>query len=101
MFRLNRKKNSTTGKESLQVNTVENLSKKMDNMRVAEYVEIMSNPAKLIWMNFVLGLARGLGMGIGLTILLGLFLYILQSWVDLPFIGKWIADLLEIVEKNR
>lgn len=99
MFRLD--KNSTIKKENEQVNMLEKLSVKMDNMRVAEYVEILNKPIKLIWMNFVLGLARGLGMGIGLTILLGLFLYILQSWVDLPFIGKLIADLLEIVEKSR
>ena len=99
MFRLD--KNSTIKKENEQVNMLEKLSVKMDNMRVAEYVEILNKPIKLIWMNFVLGLARGLGMGIGLTILLVLFLYILQSWVDLPFIGKLIADLLEIVEKSR
>jgi len=99
VFRLD--KNSTIKKENEQVNMLEKLSVKMDNMRVAEYVEILNKPIKLIWMNFVLGLARGLGMGIGLTILLVLFLYILQSWVDLPFIGKLIADLLEIVEKSR
>jgi len=99
VFRLD--KNSTIKKENEQVNMLEKLSVKMDNMRVAEYVEILNKPIKLIWMNFVLGLARGLGMGIGLTILLGLFLYILQSWVDLPFIGKLIVDLLEIVEKSR
>ncbi|PHS35482.1 MAG: hypothetical protein COA82_04365 [Alkaliphilus sp.] len=99
MFGLN--KNATIKTEKDQAKMLEKLSTKMDNMRVAEYVEVLSNPVKLIWMNFILGLARGLGMGIGLTILLGLFLYILQSWVDLPFIGKLIADLLEIVEKSR
>ncbi|MGV8146471.1 MAG: DUF5665 domain-containing protein [Alkaliphilus sp.] len=101
MFGLNNNRKSDIKKEKLEATMLVNLSTKMDNMRVAEYVEVLSNPVKLIWMNFVLGLARGLGMGIGLTILLGIFLYILQSWVNLPFIGRIIADLLEIVEKNR
>ncbi len=67
MFGFN--KNNTTKNENDQVNMLEKLSVKMDNMRVAEYVEILNKPIKLIWMNFILGLARGLGMGIGLTIL--------------------------------
>lgn len=84
---------------------IENLSKKMDNIRIAEYVELNTNPKRLILMNFVLGLARGVGMGIGFTLLSGLIIallaYILRSWVNLPYIGKLIADLIEIIENYR
>ncbi|AOY77383.1 DUF5665 domain-containing protein [Clostridium formicaceticum] len=81
---------------------LENLSRKMDNMRVAEYVELNSNPKRLIFMNFLLGVVRGIGMGIGFTLLTGLIVallaYILRSWVNLPYIGKIIADLIKIIE---
>ncbi|SES65732.1 hypothetical protein SAMN05660297_00120 [Natronincola peptidivorans] len=84
---------------------LENLSKKMDNMRVAEYVEMVSNPKRLILMNFLLGMVRGIGMGIGFTLLTGLIIallaYVMRSWVNLPFIGKLIADLIEIIENYR
>lgn len=84
---------------------LENLSKKMDDMRIAEYVEMNSNPKRLIIMNFILGLARGIGMGIGFTLLTGLIIailaYVLKSWVNLPYIGKLIADLIEIIENYR
>ena|SRR5690554_3381257 len=84
---------------------LENLSNKMDYMRIAEYVEMNSNPKRLILMNFFLGLARGIGMGIGFTLLTGLIIallaYVLKSWVNLPFIGKLIADLIEIIENYR
>ncbi|QUH21688.1 hypothetical protein HYG84_14145 [Alkaliphilus sp. B6464] len=80
---------------------IERLSRKMDNMRVAEYVEMISNPRRIIFMNFVAGLARGLGMGIGFTVLAGIVIYLLRSWVNLPYIGKIVADLLNIIDGYR
>lgn len=84
---------------------LENLSRKMDNMRIAEYVEMNANPKRLIFMNFLLGLVRGIGMGIGFTLLTGLIIallaYVLRSWVNLPVIGKLIADLIDIIENYR
>lgn len=84
---------------------LENLSRKMDNIRIAEYVEMNSNPKRLFLMNFLLGLVRGIGTGIGFTLLTGLIIallvYVLRRWVDLPFIGKVIADLIEIIENYR
>jgi len=86
-------------------NKIEKLSKKMDNIRIAEYVELNTNPKRLIFMNFVLGLARGIGMGIGFTLLSGLIIallaYILRSWVNLPYIGRLIAELIDIIENYR
>ncbi len=92
---------SEIAKEIASIEQVEKLSKKMDNMRVAEYVEMISNPKKVIFMNFVAGLTRGLGMGIGFTVLAGILLYLMRSWVDLPFVGKLIAELLDIIEAYR
>lgn len=86
-------------------NKIEKLSKKMDNIRIAEYVELNTNPKRLIFMNFVLGLARGIGMGIGFTLLSGLIIallaYVLRSWVNLPYIGRLIAELIDIIENYR
>ncbi|NLM04210.1 MAG: hypothetical protein GX214_04250 [Clostridiales bacterium] len=84
---------------------IEELSNKMDRLRIAEYIELNKNPKRLIFMNFAIGIARGIGMGIGFTLLSGLVIallaYILRSWVNLPFIGKLIADLIEIIETYR
>jgi len=88
-------------KEITNMSQVEKLSRKMDNMRVAEYTEMITNPKRIIWMNFIVGLARGLGMGIGFTLLAGVVIYLLRSWVNLPFVGKLIADLLQIIEAYR
>ena len=52
-------------------------------------------------MNFFAGIARGFGAVIGATVLVALFLYFLSFLISLniPHIGKYIAELVKIVEK--
>ncbi|MDI9476520.1 MAG: DUF5665 domain-containing protein [Natronincolaceae bacterium] len=83
------------------IDKIDELSRKMDNMRVAEYIEMASNPKRIIFLNFVAGLIRGLGMGIGFTILAGVVLYMMRRWVNLPVVGRLIAELLDIVDTYR
>mgnify|MGYP001005153404 CR=1 FL=1 len=96
---------STRDNNQDKADPLEKLSRKMDNVRIAEYVEINSNPRRLIFMNLFIGLSRGIGMGIGFTFLTGLIvavlIYILKSWVNLPYIGKIIADLIKIIENHH
>lgn len=82
-------------------NQIKKLSRKMDNIRVAEYIEMISNPKRVIFLNFIAGLTRGLGMGIGFTVLAGIVLYLMRSWVNLPVVGKLIAELLDIIDTYR
>ena len=82
-------------------NQIEKLSRKIDNIRVAEYIEMVSNPKRLIFLNFVTGLTRGLGMGIGFTVLAGIVLYLMRGWVNLPIVGRLIAELLDIIDTYR
>jgi hypothetical protein len=73
----------------------------LDKSRLKEYIDLMNNPYRLIYINFIAGLARGLGTAIGLTLLAALAFYILRSWVNLPLIGEYIAKLLDIIENYR
>jgi len=77
------------------------LSMIIEKSRIRDYAEMVSNPSRLIYVNLIIGLARGFGTAIGFTALAAIALYILKSWVDLPFIGQLIADLLDIIETYR
>jgi hypothetical protein len=61
------------------INRIADLSLAMDKMNIAEYVEFLRNPKRIIFVNFLGGLARGFGIGIGATILAALFVIILPS----------------------
>ena len=52
---------------------LEQIALTLEKMKIAEYIELLNNPKRLLWVNFIAGLARGLGTAIGLTILFILF----------------------------
>ncbi|RKD27848.1 hypothetical protein SAMN02745883_00227 [Caminicella sporogenes DSM 14501] len=80
---------------------LESFSIHLERSKILEYVEMMNNPRRLIFVNFIGGLARGFGMAIGFTILAALVIYIIQQLVNLPLIGRYIAELLNIIDSYR
>ncbi len=69
---------------------------------MAQFMDLVQNPVRLIFLNFLGGLARGFGIAIGLTIIASLFLVLLTrlASLNLPVIGKYIADLVRIVNQQ-
>lgn len=56
---------------------------------------------KMMWHNFMGGIAWGLGVTLGLSILFGTLGY-LGSKVDwVPVIGKFFSDVTKSIEQNR
>lgn len=81
---------------------LDDLSIQIEKLNLAEYLELLRNPKRLLYVNFLSGVARGFGMAIGFTLLGALALYILQRLVilRLPIIGNFIADIIRIVQKE-
>lgn len=81
---------------------IEELNRNMNKMNVAEYIELMRSPLYMLYINFLAGLARGLGIAIGATLLGGVFLFFLFRLADLnlPLIGEFIARLVSIVSEH-
>lgn len=90
--------NSTKKIEGL----LKQLSVDLEKMKLAEYVHLLNNPKKLLWINFISGIARGLGTAVGFSILFAIILYLLQKIVilNLPLISDFIADIVRMVQNN-
>lgn len=73
----------------------------IERSRIREYMMLTDSKRRLFLINFVAGLGKGFGQAIGFTILAGIVLYLLSTWVDLPVIGEYIAKLMNIVDKYR
>lgn len=81
---------------------IDELSLNFERLNLAEYVDILRNPKRLLYINFLGGVARGFGTAVGFTLLGALVIYILQRIVilRLPIIGTFIADIIKIVQKQ-
>lgn len=79
---------------------VEELSLNLERMKLAEYVELLNKPWRLLYLNFISGLARGVGIAVGFSLLGALLLLILQRLVvlHLPVISDFIAQIIRLVQ---
>jgi hypothetical protein len=78
---------------------LDDLAKKLENIKINEYVELTNNTKKLLWKNFISGISRGVGIAIGVSLIGALLILLLQKIVllNIPIIGEFIADLIDVI----
>jgi len=88
--------------QQLLIDKLSEVSREMDRFNLAEYIKLLNSPRRFLFINFMAGIARGLGFAMGATILGALVLYFLQRIVvlNLPIIGDFVADLIKIVQQH-
>ena len=86
--------------KSLLTTKIEELSINIEKMKLAEYVELLNQPKKLLFLNFIAGVARGLGIAVGFAVLGAFAILILRRLVvlNLPLIGDFIALVVKLVQ---
>lgn len=78
------------------------LAETLEKMRLAEYIGYLNRPGRLLWLNFLVGLVRGLGTALGAGLLAGVAYFLLKRivFLNLPVIGGFIAELSKYVNQN-
>jgi hypothetical protein len=81
---------------------IDQLSLSMEKSKIIDYVNYLENPRKLLFANFISGVARGFGIAVGFSVLGAIGIYLLQRIVmlNLPLIGDFITDIVDIVQNN-
>lgn len=84
------------------VRRLERMTQRMEQLRFDAYLRYMHNWRKRLWFEFLGGIARGVGFSVGFSVLGALLLYLLRNvaLANLPVIGKFLAELVRIVENN-
>ena len=59
---------------------------------VIEYLEYLQSGKRLMWTNFRAGVAKGLGITIGATVVLAILIWVLAKLVALPVVGEYFAQ---------
>ena len=90
-------------KINLLSKSVENLNKILQEGNFIELSYLLGNKKEMFIRNFLAGISRGIGIGIGVTVISAILIIILQKIVTLniPVIGEYIGDIVEIVQRSR
>ena len=83
--------------------SIEKLSKTLQEWNISDLTYILGSKKEIIRRNLLAGIFRGVGIGIGVTIITAILIILLKNIVTLniPIIGEYISDIVEIVEKSR
>ncbi len=81
--------------------TLQSVSDSLERAKIAEYVGLLNRPGRLIYLNSISGLFRGLGMAAGFTILGALLIWVLtRSFIlNLPIVGNFLGELVWIIQQ--
>jgi len=84
------------------IRRTEHLVQRLEMLHLDAFLRYVHHWKRRLFFDFLSGIARGLGFSIGFSILGALLLYILRNIAlsNLPVIGRFLAELVRIVESN-
>ena len=82
---------------------IDKISQTLEKSNIIELSYIVGNKKEILKRNLIAGISRGVGIGIGVTIITAIIIYLLRRLITLniPVIGDYIADIVEIVERSK
>lgn len=82
---------------------IDKLVNRLESMRIAEYIDLLQKPSKIIYLNFLAGISKGLGIAVGATIVFAILIDLLSRLIvlNLPVIGDLIVQILHIIEAKQ
>lgn len=84
-----------------QITQTARLAVALEKINSHNFMRVYNSVWRLVWINFLRGLAFGLGSVIGATILVYVLLQILAQIEFIPILGDWALRLIAEVEKAR
>ena len=75
------------------------------SLELEDFMRYLNSPWRIIWRNLIAGLARGLGAVLGATVIVGLAIWVLKIFIDLPLIGEYAKQVRvkvdEVAQETR
>jgi len=66
--------------------------KVLEAANVVDFLEYLQSSKRIMWVNFSAGVFKGLGITVGMTVVLGVLVWVLTILVDLPLVGEYFED---------
>lgn len=66
---------------------------------VVDYLQYLQSDKKILLTNFKAGVAKGFGITIGMTVVLGIFIWLLTKLIALPVIGEYFEQAERFIQE--
>lgn len=90
-------------KKTYLEHSIDKLINILENRELHDLIYILGSKKEILRRNILAGIARGIGSGIGFTIITAVIIYFLQKIVrlNIPIIGEYINDIIKIVQGQK
>lgn len=81
---------------------LEAFAQQLERLHLADYIAYVDDRRRMLRSQFLSGLARGVGMAIGFTVLGAVLVVLLRRLAEqnLPLIGDFLAQIVTIVQRR-
>ena len=88
--------------DAKQIQQLDTLALRLENSGLAEYVKLSQRTGKILWLNFISGIAKGLGFTIGATVVLAVIFKIISYIINMniPYLTELLRQAMEIVNSR-
>lgn len=91
-----------TGKLLETTGVMHSFMQSLQSSGFKEYIDYMGRPMYTFWINFLMGIARGLGFVIGATVIVAIVVWIISSILtQLPFVGDFFETLKQFLSEEN
>lgn len=86
--------------EANRITQLEKVADRLERMRVGEYLNNLNKTSRLIWLNFVSGIARGVGLTLGATLVIAIIFKIITALISLnvPYLSDAMQELQDTLQ---
>ena len=82
---------------------IDKINNILERSNIIELSYLVGSKKEILKRNLIAGIARGVGIGIGVTVVTAIIILLLRRLImlNIPVIGDYIADIVDIVERSR
>ena len=73
----------------------------LDTLNEHKFVRLFNSTPRMLWFQFLRGLAFGLGSVMGATLVVSLLISLLSQIEFIPIIGEWAQEIMLEIQKGK
>ena len=81
---------------------LEKLADRLERMRFGDYVTNLNKTSRIIWINLMAGISRGVGLTIGATLVIAVIFKIITALINLnvPYLSEAMQEVKQTLESR-
>ena len=85
-----------------KITQLEKLADRLERMRFGDYVTNLNKTSRIVWINLMAGISRGVGLTIGATLVIAIIFKIISAVISMnvPYLSPMMQEIKQTLESR-